>query len=89
MKEIIDFANQTIDACLHCAYRPKCKWFGIVAENVILDDITPEEYAALTFEEIATKIHENAGTPECDDQRSLDNILELVDGIGVPRKTWT
>lgn len=81
MNNIIDFANRTIDACVKCTYRPKCRWFGIVAENVVLDDISPEEYASLTYEEIATKIHENAGEPECEDQRSLDGILELVESM--------
>ena len=61
MVNIIEFVNRTIDACVKCHIRPNCKWFGIVAENVVLDDITPEEYASLTYEEIATKIHENAG----------------------------
>lgn len=81
MNNIIDFANRTIDACVKCNIRQNCRWFGIVAENVVLDDISPEEYASLTYEEIATKIHENAGEPECDDQRSLDDILELVESM--------
>lgn len=81
MVNIIEFANNTIDACVKCNIRPNCKWFGIVAENVVLDDITPEEYANLTYEEIATKIHENAGEPECEDQHSLDGILELIEGM--------
>ena len=81
MIDIIEFANKTIDACVKCNIRSNCKWFGIVAENVILDDITPEEYANLTYEEIATKIHENAGNPQCDDQFALDGILEVVEGM--------
>ena len=31
MKNIIDFANSTIDAFVKCDYWPKCQWFGIVA----------------------------------------------------------
>lgn len=81
MKNIIDFANSTIDACVKCDYRPKCQWFGIVAENVVLDDITPEEYASLTYEEIATKIHANAGNPVCGEQKSLDEILETIESM--------
>ena len=81
MKDIIDFASKTVDLCVKCDSRSTCKWFGIIAENVILDDITPEEYANLTYEEIATRIHENAGDPICGVQRSLDEILETVEGM--------
>ena len=81
MNNILEFANKTIDACVKCDFRPKCKWFGIVAENVVLDDITSEEYASLTYEEIATKIHENAGSPACEDQLPLDSILETVESM--------
>ena len=81
MQRIIDFANKTIDTCVHCKYQSSCHWFVAAAENVVLDDITPEQYASMTYEEIANKNFENSGVPlECY-QVSFDDMMLKVEDL--------
>lgn len=81
MIRIITLANQVIDACVKCELRPVCSWFE-GASQVILDDLTSDQYAQLTQEQIASRIHANVGSPEEDcDQISFDDMMEKVDEI--------
>ncbi len=80
MDRIIQYAQERIDACVHCQARFACEWFQ-EAKKVVLD-VTPEKYAEMTYEEIANAIHADMVVPdESCDQVSFDTMMQTVDDL--------
>ena len=81
MNQILHETNLFIDRCANCTDRTNCHWFNMAAENVVLDDVTPEQYAAWTYEERANKIFENAGLPVGCHQQTFDALMQRVEDL--------
>lgn len=80
MDRIIQYAQERIDACVHCQARFACEWFQD-AKKVVLD-VTPEKYAEMTYEEIANTIHADMVEPdESCGQVSFDTMMQTVDDL--------
>ena len=81
MDRIIQYANKVLDKCSKCANRGCCHWIVRAAENVVLKNCTPEQYAQMTYEEIANRIHEIVGNPTACLQDSYDSIMHYVEQL--------
>lgn len=80
MNRIIQYAQERIDACVHCQARYACEWFKD-AKKVVLDT-TPEQYAEMTYEEIANAIHADIVEPgDTCNQVSFDTMMQTVDEL--------
>ena len=78
MNRIIQYAQERIDACVHCQARYGCEWFKAAGQVVL--DYPPEQYAQMTYEEIANAIHADIVEPdESCDQVSFDGMMQAVD----------
>lgn len=81
MNQILHETNLFIDKCSNCRERSNCHWFNTAAENVVLDDFTPEQYASMTYEERANKLFVNAGLPMGCLQSTFDNLMQRVEQL--------
>ena len=79
MHSIITFAYDVINVCVKCRHRQDCEWFQGAGE-VVLENVTPDEYCELTQEQIAARIHADVPAPEdsCR-QRSFDDMMAYLD----------
>lgn len=81
MNQIIHETNLYIDKCADCRERNCCHWFNAAAESVVLDDVTPERYASMTYEERACKVFTYAGRPTACSQKTFDGMMQRVEGL--------
>ena len=81
MNRIITYVNDVISRCSSCTQRNLCNWFNTAAESVVLDNTTPEQYAAMTYEEIAFQVHKDAGQPLCNEQQTFDQMMDQVEEL--------
>ena len=80
MHRIIDTAFSIVQECVDCGFLETCQWFQ-QAKQVTFDDVTPEQYAEMTPEDIANKVHRNNVPPDYCDQYAFRGIMQKVESF--------